>query len=348
MDAKAFPRAVDRQTWAVLVKVVVTGATGNVGTSVLGVLQRDPCVTEIVGLVRRPPPGDTSGVRWVRADVGVDDLAPAMDGAAAVIHLAWQIQPSRRPALLQRTNVHGSRRVFEAAVQMKVPAIIHASSVGTYARRIGAAPVDERWPARGIPTSLYSMQKAAVESMLDDLAAQTSARIVRLRPALTFKREAASGIRRLFLGPILPVAWYARHPRAVPHVPGLLLQVVHSDDVAAAYGAALHSDLNGAFNITADGAVGTADIARLLDARRVPLSHHAMKLLATAAYAARLQPAPPGWIDLAADAPVMSAERARTELGWTPTHPADETVCELVAGLAARAGHPTAPLAQTS
>ena len=36
-------------------RIVVTGATGNVGTSVLQALGRDPAVHEIVGLARREP-----------------------------------------------------------------------------------------------------------------------------------------------------------------------------------------------------------------------------------------------------------------------------------------------------
>jgi uncharacterized protein YbjT (DUF2867 family) len=37
------------------VRVVVTGASGNVGTSVLDALARDSAVTEIVGVARRTP-----------------------------------------------------------------------------------------------------------------------------------------------------------------------------------------------------------------------------------------------------------------------------------------------------
>jgi nucleoside-diphosphate-sugar epimerase len=48
------------------------------------------------------------------------------------LHLAWLIQPSRDLAKLHETNVHGSRRVFEAAARAGVGAIVYASSVGAY------------------------------------------------------------------------------------------------------------------------------------------------------------------------------------------------------------------------
>jgi UDP-glucose 4-epimerase len=37
------------------VRVVVTGATGNVGTSLLEVLSVEPAIEEIVGIARRRP-----------------------------------------------------------------------------------------------------------------------------------------------------------------------------------------------------------------------------------------------------------------------------------------------------
>src|SRR6185312_11335308 len=69
-------------------RVVVTGATGNVGTSVLASLGREPAVTEIVGLARRVPRLDYPKVTWCQADVTTDPLRPIFDGADAVIHLA--------------------------------------------------------------------------------------------------------------------------------------------------------------------------------------------------------------------------------------------------------------------
>jgi UDP-glucose 4-epimerase len=56
-------------------RVVVTGATGNVGTSLLHALTQDPAIEEIVGLARRRPQLELPRTRWVRADVAVDDLS---------------------------------------------------------------------------------------------------------------------------------------------------------------------------------------------------------------------------------------------------------------------------------
>jgi nucleoside-diphosphate-sugar epimerase len=132
---------------------------------------------------------------------------PWLAGADAVIHLAWLIQPSRngRELELERVNVDGSLRVFGAAAQAAVPALVHASSVGVYSPGPKDRAVDESWPREGVPS--YSRHKVQAERMLDELEAMYPAlRVVRLRPGLIFKREAGPEIPRLFAGPFLPTA----------------------------------------------------------------------------------------------------------------------------------------------
>jgi UDP-glucose 4-epimerase len=150
-------------------RIVVTGATGNVGTSVVSALAADPRVQEIAGVARRVPTLRVPRTEWVRADVVTDPLEPVFDGADAVIHLAWAIQPSRDPATLRAINVDGSRRVFEAAAAMNVAALVHASSIGVYSPGPKDRPVDESWPRDGISTSFYSRHKAEAERILDEV-----------------------------------------------------------------------------------------------------------------------------------------------------------------------------------
>ena len=329
-------------------KVVVTGCTGNVGTSVVAALAGDPEVSEIVGVARRVP-SDCSELSWfVPADVVRDPLEPIFDGADAVIHLAWAIQPARDRALTRAVNVDGSRRVFEAAARAGVKTLVHASSIGAY----GPGPeenvaVSEDWPTTGIGTSFYSVDKAAAEGILDEVeAANPELRVVRLRPALIFKRNAGSEIRRLFAGPLLPNA-LARPDRLpiFPWVTGLRAQAVHSDDVADAYRrAVLTPDARGAFNIAADPVLDSESIAEALGVRVIEMPARALRPLAAATWRMHLQPTPPGWLDMAVQVPLIDSSRARDELGWSPRHGAGKTLRELLAGIADRDGSATPPL----
>jgi len=327
-------------------RVVVTGATGNVGTSVLRALADDPRVDSVLGIARRSPPVDWAKTKWAQADVAHSDLVPHFRGADAVIHLAWLIQPSRDEAITRRVNVEGSRRVFEAVAAAGVPSLVHASSVGAYSHGPKDRAVDESWPTDGIPTSFYSRHKAAVERSLDLFEGEhPDVRVVRLRPGLIFKREAASGIRRLFAGPLLPSPLVRPGLIAfVPDIPRLRFQAVHSLDVGEAYRLAAMGDARGAFNVAAEPVLDPPELARLLHARLVRVPAGGVRAAAALTWRLRLQPTPPGWLDMALGVPIMETTRAREELGWAPRHSAGDALLELLAGLRDRAGAHTPPL----
>lgn len=328
-------------------KVVVVGATGNVGTSVVRSLAAAGAVDEIVAMARRRPERPLERTTFVTADVTTSDLVPIFRGADAVVHLAWLIQPGRDEAVTRAVNVDGSRRVFEAAAAAEVPALVYASSVGAYSPGPKDRLVDESWPTDGIPTSFYSRHKAAAERELDRIEREhPRLRVVRLRPGLIFKRQAATEIRRLFLGPLVPGSLL--RPELIPFVPAvarLRFQAVHSDDVGDAYRAAVLSDAAGPFNIAAEPVVGPPELAQLLQARPVPVPPAFLRAAAAATYALRLQPAEPGWVDMGLGVPLMSTERARRELDWTPRMTALDAMRELLAGLREGADDQTAPLA---
>ena len=144
-------------------KIVVIGATGNIGTSVLAALAADGRADEIVAVARRAPGALPGGARFLAADIARDDLAPIVAGADAVILLAWLIQPGRDESITHAVNVRGSERVFAAVAAAGVPALVYSSSVGAYSPGPKDRAVDERWPTDGIPTSFYARHKAAVE-----------------------------------------------------------------------------------------------------------------------------------------------------------------------------------------
>ncbi len=331
-------------------RVVVVGATGNVGTSLLEALAQEPHVESVLGVARRLPELELPRVEWARADVARDDLLPHFRGADCVVHLGWQIQPSHAVGQMWLTNVHGSGRVFLAAAEARVPALVYASSVGAYSPGPKDRFVDESWPTGGVPTSFYSRHKAEVERMLDHLERdRPETRVVRLRPGLIFKREAASGIRRLFAGPLLPSPLL--HPRLIPFVPDLPrlhFQGVHSRDVADAYRLAIVSDARGAFNVAAEPVLDPTELARIFGARRLRVPEAAARAAMALSWRLHLQPTPPGWLDLALAVPLLDVSRARDELGWEPRHGADEALLELLEGLREGAGAPTPPLDPSS
>ena len=325
-------------------RIVVVGATGNVGTSVLEALATDDAVESILGLARRPTDARYAKTAFAVADITRDDLVPHFRGADCVVHLAWLIQPSHDRQVLRRTNVDGSARVLEAVAAAGVPAVVAASSIGVYSPG-PKIRVDETWPRDGIKTSWYSNHKVEQERLLDRFEAEHDARVVRLRPALIMKRESAEEVRRLFTGPLLPspLVKPGRLP-LFPHIPGAIVQVVHSRDVGDAYRLAATRDVRGAFNIASEPELDGKRVAAAIGARAVTIPGRVVRALAAGTWRAHLQPTSPDWLDLALGVPLLDTTRARDELGWTPAHDSIETVRELLSGLADRAGGRTPPL----
>jgi nucleoside-diphosphate-sugar epimerase len=331
-------------------KIVVTGASGNVGTAVVRALSADERVEAITGTVRREPEWGVPKLRWVTTDLG-EDHPDVLDGVMAdadvVIHLAWLFQPARDPLVTWQTNVLGSVRVFEAVARNSVPALVHASSVGAYSPGPKDRQVDESWPAHGWPEAAYTREKAYLERALDAFEARhPDVRVVRMRPAFLFQRESASEQRRLFAGPLLPNQLV--RPElipVVPDLPGLRVQVLHTDDAAEAYRLAALGEARGAFNLAADPVVDARLLAELLGARVVRLPAWPVRAAVVAAWRLHLAPAAPELFDAVLRLPLMDSTRARTELGWTPRHDAAEVLSEFLAGLREGAGLPTPPLA---
>jgi len=337
-------------------RIAVVGATGNVGTAVLRRLDRAPGVDSIVGIARRSPESQLSGYRnvaWHSIDVGADDaqgmLRRAFAGADAVIHLAWAMQPSHDEKRMWQTNVRGTANVLAAAAEAGVKQLVVASSVGAYSVGPKRRRVPESWPTGGVPTSSYARHKAINERAMDAFELDhPDILISRLRPGLVFQRAAGSEIARLFLGRLVPVGLLrTARPRVLPLPTGFVVQAVHADDLANAYWLAVERRASGAFNIAAEPVLTPPLIATAFGAdRTVPFRAHVLRLIMEVTWRAGIQPTEPGWLDIATAVPVMSTERARRELGWSPSITATDALAEVVDGMAAGDGAPgSAPLA---
>lgn len=327
-------------------KIVVTGATGNVGTSVVEALSADEGVDEIVGVARRLPDWRVPKATWVAADVYRDELQGLFRGADAVVHLAWLFQPTHDPVTTWNSNVVGSARVFDAAVTAGVPALVYNSSVGAYSPGPKDGAVDESWPTHGWADAAYTREKAYVERLLDIVELQApGTRVVRMRPGFIFKRASAGQQRRLFGGPLIPQRLI--RPElipAVPDIPGLKMQVLHTSDVARAIATAAVGTGRGAYNLASDPALDPALLADCLGARLVPVPLPVVRTALALAWWSHLIPATRGLFDAVLHLPIMDTGRARRELGWEPRVSARDAFSEVLEGMRTKAGMPTAPL----
>jgi nucleoside-diphosphate-sugar epimerase len=331
-------------------KVLVTGASGNIGSAVLRELAADGG-HDVRAVARRLPhlPRGAVGagsVEWRAADVATDDLTPLLAGVDAVVHLAWKFQPTHHPEVTWQTNAVGSRRVLEAVRRAGVPTVVCASSLAAYSPLASDDPVDESWATDGASPAAYCREKAYVERVLDSFeVAHPDIRVVRLRPAFVFQRSAASEQRRIF-GGSLARPWLLDR-RRIPVVPlpaGLRLQAVHAGDVGAAVVAALRRPVRGAFNLAAEGVVRRREIEELMSARVVEVPPRLTEAVVGAAWRLRALGVPGSLVEALLWVPLLSSDRARGELGWTPRHTALEALEAVLEGMPERAGSTMPPL----
>lgn len=329
-------------------RIVVTGASGNVGTALV---RRLAAAHDLVGVVRRPPTdpeGPLADVTWVAADLADDRSVPVLrtvcTEADAVVHLAWAFQPSHRPEVLAETGVGGTQRVLTAVGAASVPHLVHMSSVGAYSPRQDDRPVAEDWPTQGVPSSPYSSHKAAAERLLDRFEADHAGTVVtRIRPGIIGQRGAGSALLRYGLPALAPASLVGLLP-LLPVDRSLQIPFVHSDDVADAVARALEASAPGAFNLAAEPVLTVEHLAAALGARHVHVPAPVVRAAVSGSWHARLQPLDPGWIDLAFGVPLLDCSRARTELGWEPAVDAVTVLEEVVAGMTERAHLPTPAL----
>jgi nucleoside-diphosphate-sugar epimerase len=319
-------------------RIVITGATGNVGTALLRALRGGG--HDVVGLARRPPatsepPYDAAS--WTSLDLTREDhtgrLREAVRGADAVVHLAWGFQPSHRLDHLEELGVGGTRRVGEAVAAEGVPHLVHMSSIGAYSPRRTADPVTEDYPTDGVPSSPYSRHKSAAERVLDHLQrAHPGLTVTRLRPGIIGQSAAGSALLRYGVPGIVP----AGALRFVPVLPldrRLTVPVVHADDVAQAVSRVLERQAAGAFNLASGRPVTTELLGAALGARPVHVPARVVRAVVAGLWHARLEQVDPGWIDLAYAVPLLDSSRAHGELGWQPAYTETGVLESLVAGL---------------
>jgi UDP-glucose 4-epimerase len=336
-------------------RIVVVGASGNIGTALLKRLAASSDDYEVHGVARRRPPpiGVYESVTWHQLDVSEQQAATRLQrvftGAESVVHLAWAFQPTRNIGYLDAVGVNGSSAVLSAARAARVGQLVHMSSVGTYAAGRYGQRVDESWSTAGIATSPYSRAKSAVEAMLDDYERHNDGGTVvtRMRPGFVLQRDAASGLRRYTLPAYIDSAWL----RLLPILPldrTLTIPVIHADDVADAVVRAVERRAAGPFNLSGEPAVHRDDIANILGAKAIHVPAPVLRALVQISWRARLQPIDEGWLDMAFTVPLLDTQRARTVLDWSPKHNALDALSELIDGFIHHNATPSPVLATRS
>ncbi len=154
-------------------KILLTGATGNVGSHTLPELVRQGhqvrCLTRLSGANRRWAQQVGPGVEVAWGDItDPASVAKAAEGTEAVVHLAGIIPPTsdEKPELARQSNVDGTRNVIAAClVQPVPPSLLFSSTLDVHGHTLHKKPprrVDDPLEA----TDPYSAHKIEAERMV--------------------------------------------------------------------------------------------------------------------------------------------------------------------------------------
>ncbi len=327
--------------------VAVTGPTGTFGFGLMPLLESDERIGRVIGIARRPFDPAQHGwskMEYRQGDVRDEEaLAEAFQGVDVVVHLAFLIASGEPPETIHEINVEGTLNVFRAAAAAGATRFVYASSVAAYGFHAdNPIGMTETWPTRPARRMRYAQEKARIEELLDEASgAHPDLDLYVLRPPIVLGPHVVGG-KQLLPGPL--DGWASRLassllPLRLPIpalVPTLPVQFIHEDDVGQAFLLCIvAAGPPGAYNITGDGVMTGAEVARELGIVAVPVPGAIPRAAARLATALPLpKQLQTDWIESVAQPAIMDASKAKQLLGWQPRHSSVEALRDTLRHLA--------------
>ena len=324
--------------------VAVTGPTGDLGIAIVNALERSRAVGRIVGMARRP--FDPAERGWKKTEYRQGDVTDEQSvrdlvkGADVVVHLAFAILSASDAT--RELNVEGSRRVFHAAGKAGAKRVCYASSVAAYGFHDDNPDwLTEEIPARGSPEHPYSQQKAEVELVLAEVLRRYPDTVAySFRPCIVAGPEARTMLEEIpyfKLGEAMPDP-VARLLGSLPILkpvipdPGAQFQLVHEDDVASAFAAAVRGlGEPGPYNLAGSGILTISDVADALGWYSIPVPMPLAEATAEIASRLPMMPETVAWLHSVKKPVLMRTAKAKKQLRWRPKHTAKATLKQMAA-----------------
>ncbi|WP_431272925.1 SDR family oxidoreductase [Variovorax ureilyticus] len=319
-------------------RVLVTGADGFLGRTVVAALARLPDIQHVVALDVREVPAERHlpGVVYVAQDVRTPEIGATLGEHAidTVVHLASIVTPGRGSTrqFEYSVDVLGTRNVLEACIANGVGHIVVSSSGAAYGYHAdNPAWIDEGDALRGNQAFAYSHHKRLVEEMLAAYRVSHPAlRQTVLRIGTILGENVHNQITALFEKPRILAIRGSDSP----------FVFIWDEDVTGCVVHAITSGRDGCFNVAGDGALTLPQIASILHKPMRVLPASLLKIALTIGSQLGLTRYGPEQLDFLRYRPVLSNRRLKDEFGYVPRKTSLEAFLAFKAAREAREQQP--------
>lgn len=264
-------------------RILVTGASGYVGRTLIGRLEREPGVEHILATDVRPLRGEySSKVKFLLHDV-TDPMHRLLQDHEinSVAHLAYVLNPARNRAAVSRVNIGGTANVMDASVKAGVKHILCFSSATVYGAHPDNPPLlTEDSPMRPVAGFQYGETKAAVELLIRDFVKRQKAPTVSvMRSCPVMGPSADNFISRTFSRSFF-VGMKGYDPP---------MQFLHEDDMTEVLSRCLLERIPGTYNMAGESSIHWSEVAEALGKKMVCLPGGLLYGMTGLSWAMRLQ-----------------------------------------------------------
>jgi UDP-glucose 4-epimerase len=296
--------------------VLITGASGYIGTQLVSALAREPWLATIVATDVRLPPKDLrlARIEYLYLDARDPDLARVLAEHAveAVVHLACIVSPSAEISreLQYSVDVLGTKNVLDCCVAAKVRTLVVTSSGAAYGYHAdNPQPLAEDDKLRGNEAFAYSDHKRQIEEMLACYRRDhPGLRQLVLRPCTVLGPSVHNQIVALFEHPFILGVRGAQTP----------FVFVSDKDLVACIVDGLHRAKEGVYNVAGDGVMTLPEIARRTGKPYVAVPAALLRAALVLLHPLGLSRYGPEQVEFLRHRPVLSNAKLKREFGFTP------------------------------
>ncbi|QDL56644.1 NAD-dependent epimerase/dehydratase family protein [Rhodoferax aquaticus] len=315
-------------------RVLVTGADGFLGRSLVAALAQRSSLDAVVATDVRPVPAERrlSGVVYLAQDVRDPTLATLLAEHAidTVVHLASIVTPGKQSSreFEYSVDVLGTRNVLEACVSHGIQHLLVSSSGAAYGYHADhPAWLVETDALRGNEVFAYAHHKRLVEEMLAQYRSSAPQLLQTVFRIGTILGEGVDNqITALFEKPRLLAIQGSESP----------FVFIWDTDVTGAMLHALEHRRAGCFNVAGDGALPLRAIAQRLGKPVRNLPAALLKAALAIGHALGVSRYGPEQLDFLRYRPVLLNTALKTQLGYVPAKTSSQALDAFIAARAAQ------------